>query len=53
MRTAQQVESDYADQLGRCEFCGQLTAESELNSITWRGSPELLCCDDCYTELAS
>lgn len=42
MRTAQQVDGDYADQLGRCECCGKLTAEVDLIEV-WR----LLVCGIC------
>lgn len=39
----------YFEPLGRCESCGQLVRENELISLSWRGSPETLICDDCYS----
>lgn len=42
MRTAQQIEGDYADALGRCETCGVYIDEAQLTE-----TPDGLECPDC------
>lgn len=42
MRTAQQIEGDYADTLGRCESCGCYVDEIELIEFE-----DVLYCESC------
>lgn len=44
MMTARELEATTADQLGRCEGCGDLVAEIELTELD-----RLLLCSDCHS----
>lgn len=45
MRTAQELEVEYGDQLGRCEVCGLYTDEDNLHEVN-----KIIICEDCYTD---
>lgn len=50
MRTAQQIEGDYADALGRCELCGVYTDEENLTEVSsfYKLFPDsVIVCEDC------
>lgn len=48
--TVAQRDAEYADQFGSCDLCGTLVSEDELHHISYRGSPEVLCCESCYSD---